>query len=161
MSHFVGPQYDNNYLAFVGWKTSADRGGYRFFFSEENMTFIADEVQRLLAIAGHPGIRVSRNVIGNVMSNLSRNNNPVIGDIFTRYIIPNNEGRDDVRALTVQTINVIYNTIMEEKETVRFNERLSIWTTVLGDFNAEGLRAHAPLKIKENDYIKGVFIENY
>ena len=29
------------------------------------------------------------------------------------------------------------------------NKKLSIWTTVYGDFNAHGLRQHPPIKIRK------------
>ena len=34
--------------------------------------------------------------------------------------------------------------IMEEN-----NKKLTIWTTVFGDFNSHGLRSHAPIKLRE------------
>ena len=79
----------------------------------------------------------------------------------TRYIVPNKVARDDLNSFNNQVITVIVNTILDEYETTKLNQRLSIWNTVYGDFNVEGLRAHSKIRYKENDYLKGVFMENY
>jgi hypothetical protein len=41
------------------------------------------------------------------------------------------------------------------------NKKLTIWTTVLGDFNEHGLRSYAPIKIRENNINKVRFNMNY
>ena len=159
--NYQGIRYDNRYQNFVGWDkfaTWSDPNVY--FFSRENMDYLSSEITRRLINTGRT-IKVSDEVIGNVMSNVALNNNPIIGDIYTRYIVPNSQPRNDIASLNEQTITVIVNTIMDEIETTRLNQRLSVWSTVYGDFNPEGLRAHSIIRHKENDYIKGVFSMNY
>lgn len=152
---------DTRYQSFVGWDTFAQWSApTRQFFSQENINLISSEITRRLKHTGKT-IRVTDEVITGVMSNLARNNNPAIGDIYTRYVIPRASPRDDLTALNTQAITVIVNTILDEMETTKLNQRLSVWNTVYGDFNPEGLRAHSIIRKKENDYIKGVFSMNY
>lgn len=160
-NQFVGEQYDNRYLAYVGYDKFAqwsDPNSY--FFSTQNMEALRKEIMERLKPTGQ-NIRVTDEVLSNVMSNIASNNNPVIGDIHTRFVVPNARARDDLASFNEQVITVIVNTIMDEYETTKLNQRLSIWSTVYGNFNPEGLRAHSKIKYKENDYIKGVFMENY
>jgi hypothetical protein len=58
-------------------------------------------------------------------------------------------------------VNVIVNTIVNEEDARKWNESLNIWDTVYGDFNRRGLRAHAVIRKKDNDYLKGQFNMNY
>lgn len=157
---FCGEQLDSNYYRYVGWPQTANGAGYKFLFSAENVQYISRQVAQTLAKFGLD-VRVSPRVIGGVLSNLFENSNPKIGDIYTRYIIPQEEPRNDVASITNQAITVLVNNILVEKQQIACNSQLNIWSTVLGDFNPQGLRSYAPLKTKQNDYIKGVFIENY
>lgn len=152
--------YDWNYYRYAGWEETANGAGYKFYFSQENVNFISSQVTKVLKSFGHD-IVVSPNVIGGVMSDIRSAQNPKIGDIYTRYIIPQEEPRNDAKSMTEQVINVIVNQILGEKQQECCNSKLSIWSTVLGDFNAEGLRSHSIIKTKQNDYIKGIFMENY
>ena len=155
-------QYDWNHNRYVGWKeTSRGHEAYETYFSAENMNFISAQITGTLKTFGYDNIIVSPNVIGGAMSSIKSAQNPKIGDIHTRYIIPQEETKDDVESMTEQVINVIVNQILGEKQQEYCNSKLSIWNTVLGDFNADGLRSHGIIKTKQNDYIKGIFMENY
>ncbi len=156
---FAGECFDNRYTSLVGWEQTADSAGYRYFFSRQNMAFISSEITRLLKPFG-VHVRVSDEVIGGVMSDIIRSQNPVLGDIHTRYIIPKETPRNDALSMTEQTINVIMNQIIQEQQQAQCNSKLSVWDALRGDFNPNG-RAHSKIKKKRNDYIKGVFIENY
>jgi hypothetical protein len=159
--NFVGEQYDNRFLSYVGWeKDNVNRASYLYFFSKENMASLSREITRRLMTTGKE-FRVTDRVIGGVMSDIARSNNPVIGDIQTRLVVPAEKPRDDIENMNSQVVTVIVNTILDEYETTVYNGRLSVWSTVYGDFNKEGLRAHSVIRKKENDYIKGVFSMNY
>ncbi len=161
MNEYLGQKFDNRYQNYVGWdKYATWSNPNKYFFSRENMDNISKEITTRLKNTGQT-IRVTDRVIGGVMSNVSLNNNPKTGDIYSRYIIPDSAPRNDIASLNEQTITVIVNTILDEYETTKLNQRLSIWNTVYGDFNPEGLRAHSILKTKQNDYLKGVYMMNY
>lgn len=158
--NFVGDKYDNRYTSLVGWEQTANGAGYRYFFSAENMEFISGQITEKLRSFGL-NIRVTDEVIGGVMSDIIRSQNPKIGDIHTRYIIPQEDPRNDAKSMTEQTINVIVNQILGEHDQACCNGKLSIWSSVLGDFNTHRLRSYSTIRKKNNDYIKGFFMENY
>lgn len=157
---FVGDQYDTNYLSKVGWESINETNtGYRIFFSKENMDRISQVVSAKLLKAGHRMV-VTPRVIGGVMSDVINTYQPVIGDMYTIYNIPN-KPRNDVERLNEMVVNVIVSTIINEEDVRKWNESLSVWDTVYGDFNRKGLRAHPVLRTKQNDILKGQFNLNY
>jgi len=60
-----------------------------------------------------------------------------------------------------KSINTITDYIKNEYEMIENNKKLTIWTTVLGDFNNHGLRAHAPIRVKEKKTQSMAFNMNY
>ena len=48
-----------------------------------------------------------------------------------------------------QVINIITSDVKNNLGMDQCNSKLTIWTTVLGDFNDAGLRSHPPIKLKE------------
>jgi hypothetical protein len=158
---FVGDQYDAHYLANIGWeKINETNTGYRLFFSKENMDRISCMITQQLARAGLYMV-VTPRVIGGIMSDILRNHTPEIGDMYTQYTIPAQRPRNDLANLNERVVNVIVNTIVNEEDARKWNESLNIWDTVYGDFNRRGLRAHAVIRKKDNDHLKGQFNMNY
>jgi hypothetical protein len=158
---FVGDQYDAHYLANIGWeKINETNTGYRMFFSKENMDRISCMITQQLARADLYMV-VTPRVIGGIMSDILRNHTPEIGDMYTQYTIPSQRPRNDLANLNERVVNVIVNTIVNEEDARKWNESLNIWDTVYGDFNRRGLRAHAVIRKKDNDYLKGQFNMNY
>ncbi len=47
--------------------------------------------------------------------------------------------------MILQTITLIVDYVRNSLEMENINGKLSIWNTVLGEFNEKGLRSHAPL----------------
>jgi len=165
MTTFVGNLYDDKYLSLVGWEATAEGAdsGYHYFWSKENMDFISGEITRQLRQFGL-NICATPEVIAGAMSGIARAQNPVLGDIFTRYNIPKDPPRNDAKSMTEQVINVIINQILGEQQQGCCSSQLSIWSTVKGDFSPWGIRSyfsHKGARIRSNDYIKGVFVENY
>lgn len=158
---FVGDQYDTNYLSKVGWASINEfNTGYRLFFSKENMDRLSQVISAKLLQAGHRMV-VTPRVIGGVMSDIINTHTPVVGDIYTIYTIPGQQPRNDVANLNERVVNVIVSTIVNEEDARKWNESLSVWDTVYGDFNRKGLRAHSVIRKKENDIMKGQFNLNY
>lgn len=152
---FVGNEYDYNYLSHVGWGPNHNANlGYQIYFSKQNMEYISNEIHNRLLKAGHNMI-VTKEVIGNVMSNILDKSSPFIGDIYTRYIIPDTTPRNDLENNNERVINTIVSTIVDQEDARKWNESLSVWDTVYGDFNRKGLRAHSIIRKKDNDYMKG------
>jgi hypothetical protein len=149
---FHNTNNENAYQAYVGWQnTSSNDCEIETLYSPENIRAISDAITQALDGVDPTGkkIVVCPDKIVNVLSNMYRNSTrPNIGDIHSRFIIPQSQPRCDMRSIMNQTINVIVRSIRDEIETIENNKQLSIWSTVYGDFNKEGIRAHPPIKIR-------------
>jgi hypothetical protein len=75
--------------------------------------------------------------------------------------VPQAQARCDMRSIINQTINIITSQIRNEMEMAQNNKKLTVWTTLLGDFNKEGLRSHAPIKIRRKHPQYMAFNMNY
>lgn len=85
----------------------------------------------------------------NLMNGVYDGYRPSTGDVFTRYNVTSNENYNMVDELINQTLKIAYDSIRNDIETRHQNSKLSIWTSVYGDFNEHGLRAHPEIKIKK------------
>jgi NAD-dependent SIR2 family protein deacetylase len=143
---------EQNYMAHVGWSnTSDDDKGLQLLLSVENIENLSRVITQQLSNIDplHRRIGVTNEEIASVLSSIYRNGTRSnIGDIYSRYIIPQSEPRCDLRTICNQTIQVIVSTIRDEIETIEKNKKLTVWNTLYGDFNKQGLRAHAPIKIR-------------
>jgi hypothetical protein len=84
-----------------------------------------------------------------------------VGDIFSRYQVVEESGRDDYRDMIARTIEISVSQIRTQLEMEENNNKLSIWNTVLGDFNENGLRSHAPIKTRKRKPDSMLFNMNY
>jgi len=162
---FHNTNAENAYNAYVGWENTANGDcGIDTLYNKATIDSISRAITEALegVDKNRRHIVVPEETIVGVLSNMYRNaTRPNIGDIYTRYVIPQNELRCDDRSIINQTINVIVRTIRDEIETTENNQKLSVWTTVLGDFNKEGLRSHAPIKIRRKHPQYMAFNMNY
>lgn len=157
--------YDLNRLAFVGWdQTIGNDDMVKMLFSRENLENLSKIITSLL-VGVHPEGRpivVPLDKISAVLYSVYRfGTRPNIGDIHSRYIVPQAQPRCDARDINNQTINIITRAIKDEFETIAQNKTLTVWTTVLGDFNEQGLRAYSTLKIRKKHPQYMAFNMNY
>jgi hypothetical protein len=148
-------------MAYVGWESTVESD---LLFSEGNLNALSAQISDCLQGVDPQGrtIRVALDKIAGVLSNVYKNQTrPRVGDIFSRYIIPQNQDRCDLREINNQAVNIIVRSIKDEIEMAENNKKLTVWTTVLGDFNKEGLRAHPPLKIRRRHPQHMAFNMNY
>jgi type IV secretory pathway VirB6-like protein len=133
----------------VGYgSTIFDSPYYQRLFADDNIAYIQATVRdNLTGLLDRP-ILVSKPVIESVLSELFKFNSPQLGDIFTIDTIPQEVPRDDILDLINNTINIITNHIRTEYEMIENNQKLTIWTSLYGNFNDHGLRAHPQIKIK-------------
>ena len=82
------------------------------------------------------------------MYGVFENYRPVTGDIYGKYTVDNDNRRDDYSYIVDQTISLLVRGIRNDLEMQQNNSKLTIWTTVLGDFNEHGLRQYAPIKVR-------------
>jgi hypothetical protein len=152
LSNYLDSEQDFGYQSYVGWKnTSEGFVGIEYLYSVENLTYLKSVIERSLD-GVHPDgkhIIVPIEHIASVMSNIIQNaNRTEIGSIYSRYIIPQKEPRNDVRTINQQTVQAIVNMLRSQFEIEENNKKLTIWNTMYGDFNKEGLRAHPPIKLR-------------
>ena len=87
---------------------------------------------------------------------------PPTGDIYSRYTIPNGiSPQSYVQSMIDQVIQVIVSNVKNTLEIEQNNEKLTVWTTLYGDFNTDGLRAHPPIKVRKKRPASFQFNMNY
>ena len=87
--------------------------------------------------------------IASVISNIFQNvNRTQIGDIYTVFTIPQETPRNDVHTINEQTVQAIVSMLRNQFEIEENNKKLTVWNTMYGDFNKEGLRSHPPIKLR-------------
>jgi len=156
---------DYNSQKNVGWnQTIQTRPDYQQMRDISTLEGIQKKISELLMgldKSGRP-IVVPIETISNVMTNVFNNNRPKVGDIHSRYIQESVEqNRNDVRDIVDQTIEIIVTQIRNEYEIAENNSKLTIWNTLYGTSNTQGLRQHAPIKLREKKYMPMRFNMNY
>lgn len=157
--------YDQNFMAHVGWDyTSNNSSALDFLFSTKGLDMISQIITSSLQGVDPRGrnIVVPHDKIANVLSSVySFGTRTNIGNIYTTDTMPSIEPRDDIKNFINQTVNIIVSAVKDEIEITEQNKKLTAWTTVLGDFNTEGLRSHAPIKLRERHPQYMAFNMNY
>ena len=152
---------DENFIRFIGWQENSDLSEY---YSQDTIDLISMKVTQLtmgLHRDNRP-IKVTDNVISHVMSTVYNNYRHPTGDIHSRYIIASKDGPYNyIQEMINQTIEIIVSSLRNEFGTIYNNESLSIWNTVLGDFNSQKLRQHAPIKVLNKRSDRMQFFQNY
>jgi hypothetical protein len=134
------------------------------FFNINTVNTISNKLTELLMGVDPMNRRIiiPNDSIKNIMDSVYLNFRPETGDIFTRYIMPTGLNSDDyVQSMIDQTIEIIYDQVKNNLEMDQHNKSLSVWTTVLGDFNDRGLRSFPPIKILNKHPAYMQFFENY
>ena len=140
---------DLNYLRHVGWDENNEC--FKSYFSKDTVDIIGKKVTDLTRGVDPKNrkIVVNPNRICEVMSSIYWNFRPPTGDIYSRYIIPNDEQANMIQSMIDQTIEIITNQIRTESFIEQNNQKLSAWVQVYGDFNTNQVRSHPILKTRE------------
>lgn len=156
-----GEVCDLNYIRHVGWSES--NICIKSFFSPQTVNMISQKVTELTRGVDSknrpivvPDIRICE-----VMDDVHQAFSPRVGDIYSRYIIPNDEQTNMVQSMIDQTIEVITSSIRNDLGMQQANQKLTTWVQVLGDFNVSGLRAHDIIKLREKRPATMQFNMNY
>ena len=139
---------DDNYVRYVGYKE--DNVCIREYFGTKTVRTISNKVTELLqgVDPDNRPIIVPDKTICDMMSSIYNTYSPPTGDIYSRYIIPTGTSSESyVQNMIDQVIEVITSNVKNSLGMEENNRKLSIWTTVYGDFNEHSLRAHAPIKV--------------
>lgn len=157
-----GSFYDDNFIRHVGY--SEDNICIKKYFDISTINTISRKVTELLQGVDpqNRSIIVPDSTIRSVMNDIYKNYRPPTGDIYSRYTIPSGTSTVSyVQNMIDQTIEVITSEVRNNLEMEENNKKLSIWTTVYGDFNAHQLRQHPPIKIRNKRPQPMAFQMNY
>ena len=132
-------------------------------YSKGNINKISCKITELLMGVNKDNrpIVVPDKTICSVMSSVYENFRPETGDIYTRYNIPKAREPDFIQRMIDQVINIITTDVKVNLGIDECNRNLSIWTTVLGDFNLHNLRSHSKIKLRERRPQPMAFQMNY
>lgn len=132
-------------------------------FSPHTIKIISQKITQLLAGVepNNRPIVVPDKTINHVMSEVVDSYTPRTGDIYSRYNIPSGQTDDGFNEIINQTIEIITEAIKTDYGIRENNSKLTKWTTVLGNFNEHGIRAHPILKIKKKRPTPMQFNMNY
>ncbi len=149
---------NDNFMRYVGYQD--DNKCTQTYFSQDTVNLISYKVSELTMGVCSKKIIVTDRVINHVMSQIYSSYRPNTGSIYTRYNIPT-ATIDYVQDMIDRCIEFITNNITTQYGMIENNSKLSIWDTVLGDFNKQGLRSHDIIKIREKKPDSMMFFENY
>jgi hypothetical protein len=152
--------YDDGYRKYVGWDTSLNTQ-YLQLWQPEFLSQIQSKISQLLEGVGPDNrpIIVSMDTITHVISQVVATFRPETGDIYNRDM--NQYQRNDIRDIVDRSIEIITTHIRNEYEIIENNKKLSIWSTLYGDFNKEGLRGHSTIKLRNKRPQPMMFNMNY
>jgi len=149
----------------VGWDiTAEDNNKIAFLFGQKNIDYLSSAITEALDGLDPQGRRIiiPDDKICNVLNSVYRNGTRAnIGDIYSRYIIPPIQDRNDLREMNNQTISIVVSYIRNEIEMTANNKTLTVWNTLYGDFNPQGLRAHSEIKLRKRHPQYMAFNMNY
>ena len=164
------PSCDYNSLRHVGWHRT-DNEFTKTLFSKRNIDLISRKVTELTmgVDPDNRPITVPDENICWVLDSVYTGYTPVIGGIYTKDIMPltgNYQGTgllpdDYIRDMIDQTIEGIVSQVRNLFGTIQNNAKLTVWTTVLGDFNEHGLRSHSQIKVRNRKPQAMAFNMNY
>lgn len=152
---------DLSYVRHVGYQESNDC--IRSFFNPSTVKTISSKVTQLLQGVDpyNRPIIVPDKTIANVMDSVYNNFRPETGDMYARYNIPGNSEDNYIQKMIDETIEIIVSDVKNNIGMEECNRKLSVWTTVLGDFNDKGLRSHPQIKLRKKRPTPMQFNMNY
>ena len=164
METTTGNSCDYQSMRHVGWEYSNQNQGMEFLFSPENISIISEKITELLEGVDPNGksIIVTDRVICTTLSSVAANQRRGnIGDIYTRYIIPQKEPGYYSTSIIDRTIEIIVSYIKAEAGMEEINQSLSVWNSILGGQNELGLLPHSKIKLQERHPQHVAFNMNY
>lgn len=153
------PISQENSMRHTGWNSNECLDKY---YSTRTLEYIQVQVSEKLKGVDRRNrkIVVPKKTISHVMSSIHRNYKHRVGDIYSRHII-SNDPIDMIKEMINRVIDFIVNDVKTHEGQMQNSMKLNKWTTILGDFNENGLRSHPPIKLRRNGPRKMMFFENY
>lgn len=141
--------YNDNFNRYIGY---SDNELTKLLFSIPNLTKISKKITQLLDGLDPEGrpIIIHLDTVGMVLSSVYCNFRPPTGDIYARYnILAPTQQINYFQQIVNETIEIIVSANRNQIETIINNNKLTVWTTLLGDFNEHGLSSHSIIKTRE------------
>ena len=156
---------NDQFIKHVGFDDTLcdDTSCLREFFSKKNRDKVGCKITELLygVDCENRDIIIPDKTICSIMSSVYENFRPETSDIYSRYNIQQSGSSDYLTRMNDEVINIITSDVKNNLGMDQCNSKLTIWTTVLGDFNEAGLRSHPPIKLKERRPSTMLFNMNY
>lgn len=150
------PSYVNHYVGFIEHTCDTRCGNtcIKSLFSRNSLKCISFKITALLSGVGTDNrpIIVPDATISGILSEVYTNFRPINSAVTS-------VSYNDV--IITETINIIVADVRNNLEIEEINSKLTIWTTVLGDFNEHGLRSHPIIKLREKRPMPMMFNMNY
>lgn len=142
-----GEIHNTNFMKHAGYVQDSCAKEY---FSQETINYISNKISKLtIGIdTKNRKIVVPDKNISSVMNSVKSSFRPPTGDIHSRYIMSSGLYESYKNQMINQVIEIIVSDIRTSLGMEEYNRTLTVWTTVLGDFNEKGLRSHPPIKIQ-------------
>jgi hypothetical protein len=140
---------NDDYNRYVGYQDT--NACVQKYFSKDTVDIISHKATELLMGVDPQNrpIIIPDKTICAVMSAVYSTYSPETGDIYTRYNIPSGQGPQSyTQNMVDQVLEIIVSDVSNNLGMEENNSKLSIWTTVYGDFNKHKLRQHAPIKVR-------------
>ena len=161
-SEICGENCNDQFIKHVGY---SDDESYcmKRFYSKKNIEQISCKITELLMGVNKDNrpIIVPDKTICSVMSAVYENFRPETGDIYGRYNVPKARESNYLQSMIDEVINIITTDVKVNLGMDDCNKNLSVWTTVLGDFNQHGLQSHPKIKLRERRPQPLMFNMNY
>lgn len=168
MEH-ASPIFNNcdnvNYMRYIGYQ---DINCYKdkdsvenFLFSDENINKMSIKItDNLKGVSKHnKSIKVPDKTIRNVLSQVFTTYSPEIGDMYSRDMMY--KDNNYTNSIIDKVIDTITSQVSYDIGMINCNNKLTKWTTVLGDFNRHNLQSHSKIKLRENKPPSMLFNMNY
>ena len=152
---------DDNYIKHVGYFPN---NCIKEYFNAKTVKLISNKITQLtLGVdENNRPIIVPNKTICKIMNDIYNTYKPPTGDIYSRYNVSSGITSENyVQNMIDQVIEIIVSDIKNNLEMEENNRKLSIWTTVYGDFNEHQLRQHPPIKIRNKRPASMQFNMNY
>lgn len=140
---------DYNHIRYTGYEQTNDC--IKTYFSEQTVRIISRKITELTMGVDpmNRPIIVPDTTICNIMNSVYESYRPPTGDIYSRYNVPSGTTSESyVQNMIDQVIEIITSTVRNTLEMEENNRKLTIWTTVYGDFNQHGLQQHSQIKVR-------------
>ena len=148
---------------YVGWATITEWAPLpRELFTKRTVNMIRMKVYEYLLKRMNKKISPSERIVIIALYGVFENHIPRTGDIYGKYLVVDETQRNDYAYIVDKTISLLVTGIETDIGMQEANSTLNIWNaTVLGDFNENGLRQHAPLKLRNRGPDRMLFHMKY